>query len=428
MWKTFRGGVHPKGNKEKLENKKIEIFPQGKYVYIPLKQNIGEELKATVKVGDLVKMGQSLGISTSLMSVPVHASISGKVVKIGLLAGVKTIVIENDFRDEKFQYDPIEDYEKHTIAELLNVIRERGVVGLGGATFPTHIKLNPPAETIIDTFILNAAECEPYLNNDNRLMQENSTEIVEGIKIVQYITGAKKAIIGIEENKPKAIEIMKKAIANEKNMSIAVLKTKYPQGGEKQLIKAITGKELPMKKLPSFLGIVVSNVHTIKSIYDGIVKGKPLTERVISVDGGGIKEPKNLLVKIGTSFSEILAYTGFDAKITARLVVGGPMMGFAQDSTEKSVVKGTIGILALTEKELRRETRENCINCGKCVDVCPMNLMPLVFEKNYNTNKLNQNKEYNLSECIECGACTFICPSNRPLNEAIRHGKIKLRK
>ena len=220
---------------------------------------------------------------------------------------------------------------------------------------------------------------------------------------------------------------MKKIISQEKNIEVAILKTKYPQGGEKQLIKAITGIELPAGKLPSFVGIIVSNVQTIKAVYDGIVGGKALTKRLITVSGNGVKEPKNLLVRIGTLFSEILSYSEFEPTKTEKLIVGGPLMGIAKESSGHVVVKGTTGLLALTSKELRRTEQENCISCGKCVDVCPMKLMPLIFERNLITNKLEKNIEYNLGDCIECGACTFICPSNRPLNEAIRIGKVELR-
>lgn len=424
---TFKGGVHPLTNKVQVENKNIDEFPASKHVYIPLHQNIGQPLEAIVKINDFVKLGEKLGESSSPMSVPVHSSVSGKILKFELLDGIETVTIENDFKDDEFLYTPLVNYKESSREELIKIVRERGIVGLGGAAFPTHIKLNPPPESKITTLIINAAECEPYLNNDNILMKENPRDIIEGAKILQYIVGAEKIIVGIEENKPLAIESIKTAITQETNISIAILKTKYPQGGEKQLIKTITGIELPIGKLPSFVGIVVSNVQTIKAVFDGIIKGKALTKRLITVSGGGVKEPKNLLVRVGTLFSEILDYSGFDPSKTERLVVGGPLMGFAQDSTEHVVVKGTTGLLALTSKELRRTEQENCISCSKCVDVCPMKLMPLIFERNFITNKLEKNIEYNLIDCIECGACTYICPANRPLNEAIRAGKIELR-
>lgn len=424
---TFKGGVHPLTNKIQVENKNIDEFPASKHVYIPLHQNIGQPLEPIVKINDFVKLGQKLGESTSPMSVPVHSSVSGKILKFELLDGIETVTIENDFKDDEFLYSPLVNYKETSREELIKIVRERGIVGLGGAAFPTHIKLNPPPESKITTLIINAAECEPYLNNDNILIEKNPRDIIEGAKILQHIVDAEKIIIGIEENKPLAIESINSAISQEKNISIAVLKTKYPQGGEKQLIKAITGIELPTGKLPSFVGIVVSNVQTIKAVFDGVIKGKALTKRLITVSGGGVKDPKNLLVRIGTLFSEILNYSGFDPAKTERLVVGGPLMGLAQDSTEHVVIKGTTGLLALTSKELRRTEQENCISCGKCVDVCPMKLMPLIFERNFVTNKLEKNIEYNLIDCIECGACTYICPANRPLNEAIRAGKIELR-
>jgi len=289
---TFKGGVHPLTNKAQVESKNIDEFPASKHVYIPLHQNIGQPLEAIVKINDFVKLGQKLGESSSPMSVPVHSSISGKILKFELLDGIETVTIENDFKDDEFLYTPLVNYKETSREELIKIVRERGIVGLGGAAFPTHIKLNPPPESKITTLIINAAECEPYLNNDNILMKENPRDIIEGAKILQHIVGAEKIIVGIEENKPLAIESIKMAITQEKNISIAILKTKYPQGGEKQLIKAVTGIELPIGKLPSFVGIVVSNVQTIKAVFDGIIKGKALTKRLITISGGGVKDQK----------------------------------------------------------------------------------------------------------------------------------------
>lgn len=424
----FKGGVHPLSHKNLVEHKDIEDFPGSHYVYLPLKQHIGEVLESKVGVGDEVRRGQKIGDSTSLMSVPIHSPISGKVIKIGLLEGIKTLVIENNYKNTEELYEPITNYDSFSKEDLIKIVRERGIVGLGGATFPTHIKLTSPEDAGINTIIINASECEPYLNNDNLLIQKFSKELIEGAKILQYITGASKIIIGIENNKPLAIEVLKNSIVGREEFSLEVLKVKYPQGGEKQLIKAVTGKELPLKKLPSFLGLLVSNVQTIISIYNGIIKGQPLINKLITVSGDGVKDPKNLMVDIGTPFHEILQYADFDSQLTKRLVVGGPMMGFSKDSTEHPVTKSTTGLLALTEKELRREYIEPCISCGKCVDVCPMNLVPLFYERNFETNNFDKNIEDSLFACIECGACTYICPSNRPLNEAIRKGKVELQK
>lgn len=424
----FKGGVHPLSYKNLVENKDIEDYLGSHYLYLPLKQHIGEVLEPKIHVGDEVKMGQKIGDSTSLMSVPIHSPVSGKLIKVGLLDGIKTLVIENDFKNTKEFYEPILNYEGFSKEDLITIIRERGIVGLGGATFPTHIKLTSKEDIAINTIIINASECEPYLNNDNLLIQNFSKELLEGSKILKYITGAKKVIIGIENNKPLAIEALRKELLDKSDFSLAILKTKYPQGGEKQLIKAVTGKELPLKKLPSFFGLLVSNVQTIISVYNGVIRGEPLIKKLITVSGKGVKNPKNLMVNIGTPFHEILQFADFDSQITKRLVVGGPMMGFSKDSTEHPVTKATTGLLALTEKELRREEQEPCISCGKCVDVCPMNLVPLFYERNLETNNFEKNIEDNLFACIECGACTYICPSNRPLNEAIRKGKIELQK
>lgn len=422
---TFRGGVHPLGNKGQVEDKRTERFCVVKEVSVPMKQSIGAELEPVVRVGESVKAGQKLGESSSLMSVPVHSPISGKVKGIKEITGIKSVIIESDGKDEKFYYKPIEDYKSLSKEELLKVIRERGIVGLGGATFPTHIKLNPPKG--IDTLIINGAECEPYLNNDNRLMQENPQDIIEGIKMAMHIVNAERAMIGIEENKPKAIEAMRKCIGKGSGVGVEVLKTKYPQGGEKQLIKALTKRTVPSQKLPSEVGVVVLNVHTVMSLYNGVVKGMPLTERLITVAGKGIANPRNLWVPIGTSFIEVLNYCGYNKSITEKLVLGGPLMGIAQESEDSVVVKGTTGLLALTEGEIRPEKREECISCAKCIDVCPMKLMPVIFERNYNKGKIEKNMEYNVMDCIECGACTFICPANRPLNKAIRLSKEKIR-
>lgn len=421
----FKGGIHPKDKKEGVEHLPIENFPDSKYFYIPLLQNIGSELEPLVEKDSYVKMWQKLGDNSKGMSVPIHSPVSGKVIKIGLLNGVKALIIENDFKYEKVSLNPIENFKTESKEKLINHIREMGIVGLGGATFPTHIKYN--SSIPIETLIINACECEPYLNNDNRIMQENPLEIIKGIEIVLFITGAKKAIITIEDNKPKAIEIMKNNIKDYPEIEIKTLKTIYPQGGEKQLIKTVLGKELPSRTLPSSIGVLVSNVQTVAAVYEAIIKGVPLTERIITVTGKGVETPKNLKVKIGTPFADVLKFCDFNNDKTKKLISGGPLMGASQDSNEHPVVKGTTGLLALTEEELRRETNEPCISCGKCIDVCPMKLMPLMFERNLFSENLEKNREYNLLDCIDCGCCTYICPSNRPLNEAIKEGKNYLR-
>ena len=428
----FKGGVHPPEGKEVTENLSVEVFKAPKKVYIPLLQHIGAPLNPIVKVGDEVKIGQKIGDSEAFMSSPVHASVSGKVVEIAVytfpVSGmVKTIVIENNEKDEWVELKGNKDYTKLSKEELLKIIREAGIVGQGGAAFPTHIKLNPPKDKTIDTLLINAAECEPYLNADNRVMIEYGKESIEGIKILLHVLGIKRAVIGVENNKHEAIENMEKLTADLPNIEVAVLETKYPQGGEKQLIKACLNRVVPVRSLPSEVGVVVQNIGTAKVIYDAVVVGKALVERVLTVSGLGVKTPKNLLVRVGTQFKEILESVGIDREVTEKIVMGGPMMGIAQWTDEVPTIKGTSGILALTKKETKPYKSKSCISCGKCVTVCPINLMPLMYAKLAKFQQWEEMDRYNLLDCMECGTCQFVCPSNRPLTEGIKLGKAKLR-
>lgn len=432
IFKLKKGGVHPPENKSLTEDKEIERFEIPEKVYIAMSQHIGAPGDPIVKVGDEVKIGQKIAESGAFVSAPIHASVSGKVVKIEdypypINGKVKTIIIENNKKEEWVELKGVEDYKSLDKKELLDIIREKGIVGQGGATFPTSIKLNPPKDKTIDTLLMNGAECEPYLNADNRVMLEQAEDMIEGIKIMLHILGIKKAIIGIEENKLKAIQHIKQLIKKESMISVAVLKTQYPQGGEKQLIKAVLDREVPSKALPAEVGVVVQNVATAKAVYDAIVKGIPLIERVLTVTGFAVKEPKNLLVRVGTKFEEILDHVGVDKTKMEKLVMGGPMMGLAQYTSEVPTLKGTSGILALSKEEMNRTETESCISCGKCITVCPMGLMPLMFAKLGRFEEWKEMDRYNLMDCIECGSCSYICPANRPLTEAIKIGKNKLR-
>ncbi|TDT69869.1 electron transport complex protein RnfC [Hypnocyclicus thermotrophus] len=428
---SFKGGIHPPENKDLTENLKIEDFKIPKEICIPLLQHIGVVLEPLVKVGDRVKKGQKIGDSSGFLSSPVHSSVSGVVKKIEVrpfpVSGrVNTVIIENDYEEEIFEYPKYKEYEKLTKDELLKIVREMGIVGQGGATFPTHIKLNPPKDKKIDVLLINGAECEPYLNADNRLMLEQTEKVVKGIDIFRHILGVQRVVIGIEENKEEAIHKMKEE-ASKYGMEIAVLKTKYPQGGEKQLIKAVLDREVPSGKLPSEVGVVVQNTATALSVYEAVIEGKPVIEKVLTVSGLGVKTPKNLRVRIGTQFKEILDYVEIDREKTEKLVMGGPMMGLAQHSEEVPVIKGTSGILALTKKEMNPYKSRACITCGKCVDACPMNLSPLMYAKLARFQEWKEMDKYDLLDCIECGSCSFVCPANRPLTEGIKIGKAKLR-
>lgn len=429
---TFGKGIHPADKKEATEHKAIESFLPSKKVFVPMLQHIGSPVDPLVKIGDLVKAGQKIGDTAAFMSAPVHSPVSGKVIGIEVrpfpVSGfVKTVIIENDEKYEEAEYQPIKDYTKLKSEELLTIVRDRGLVGQGGATFPTHIKLNPPKDKVIDTLLINGAECEPYLNGDNRTMIEHSVEVVSGIKIMMHILNVKTAIIGIEANKQEAVKSMIKATEGIEGIKIAVLETKYPQGGEKQLIKAILNRAVPPKKLPSEVGVVVQNLQTVKSLHDAVIVGKPLIERVVTVAGGGVSNPGNYLVKVGTTFGELLEKAGINHNVVKKVVMGGPMMGLAQYTLDVPVIKGTSGILALTENEIKVTKMHNCINCGRCVAGCPMNLTPLMYGKMAERNKWDELEKYNVMDCMECGSCSYECPAKRPLNEAIKIGKAKMR-
>ncbi len=315
----------------------------------------------------------------------------------------------------------------YRVEELLGIIRENGIVGLGGAAFPTHVKLNPPKDKKIDTLLINGAECEPYLNTDNRLMIEMPEEFIKGIEIVMHILDVKKAIIGIENNKQEAIKIVREYLKNREDILLYELETKYPQGGEKQLIKAMLNRDVPSGKLPLEVGVVVQNSATLYSIYNAVYNGHPLIEEIITVSGKGIGKASNLKVAIGTHIKEIVEEVGIDREVTKKLVTGGPMMGIAQYTEDVPIIKGSSGILALSKKEINPTRSRSCITCGKCVTVCPMNLSPLMYSKLVRFENWEELKNYHLLDCMECGSCQYVCPANRPLTEAIRLGKAKLR-
>ena len=427
----FKGGVHPPENKIQTENQAVEILIAPKMIFIPLLQHIGVPLTPCVEIGERVLKGQMIANSEAFLSVPVHASVSGIVKKIEnlpfpLMGNVQTIVIENDEQDEWIDLEKFPKWESLTKDELLKVIRAKGVVGLGGAAFPTHVKLNPPADVKIETLLLNGAECEPYLNSDNRVMIEEPLKIVEGIKIIKHILNVNRAIIGIEDNKPEAIKAMKEACQGT-NIEVMSLKTMYPQGGEKALIKAILNKEVPSGKLPSAVGVVVNNTTTAAAIYDAVVNGLPLIDKVVTVAGKAVEEPKNLKVAIGTPISALLQNCRYKEDEVEKIVMGGPMMGMAQLTLEVPVIKGTSGLLALTKQETNYCKPKACIGCGKCVDACPMSLEPIMYARLAEFSQWEEMAKYHLMDCIECGSCAYLCPANRPLTEAIKIGKAKLR-
>lgn len=427
MLKSFFGGIHPYDSKRYAMEKTIEIPPLPSQVVIPMSQHIGATCTPIVKVGDSVKKGQVIGRSDALMQSPVHASISGEVIKIAEMphpSKVKciSIVIKNDELDQWAEGIPLHrEWDKLEDKEIIDIIKEAGVVGLGGATFPTNIKLSPNKE--IDTFIVNAAECEPYLTADYRMMLEYTNRIVIGVKIAMKVLGVNKGFIGIEDNKPEAVKAMKEAFKGT-GVEIVALPTKYPQGAEKMLIKVLTNREVPTGGLPMDVGIVVQNVGTTVAVCDSVVSGIPLIQRVTTVSGDAIKEPKNLLLRIGTSFKDAIAYCGGFGKTPEKIIMGGPMMGMAQFTLDVPVIKGVSGILALSSEVVNAGEESSCIRCGRCVKACPMGLIPSMFSILGERHKFREAKvEYGLFNCVECGSCVYTCPAKRNIVQYIKYLK-----
>lgn len=426
---TFKKGIHPPHGKYLTEDKAIEDFlPKGQLIF-PMSQHIGAPCEPIVKKGDTVLVGQKIGEPKGFVSSPIYSSVSGTVKNVipKLTAGgtkVMSVIVENDNNYTEFQTPVMnKDYTKLSKEELVKIIQEAGIVGMGGACFPTHVKLSPPPDKNIDFILVNAAECEPYLTCDHRLMLEQSEKIVEGLKIVLHMFPKAKGYIGIENNKLNAIKVMQKSVKDIPNIEVKVLKTKYPQGAEKQLIAAITKREVPSGKLPADVGCIVQNVDTIYEIYKAVVLGVPLTSRVVTVTGEAVKEPKNLRVKLGTSISELLeACNGFKEN-PVKVISGGPMMGMTISSLDIPVIKGTSGILCLTAKQAVLPESSGCIRCGKCVEACPMNLLPFKLDSLSKRHEYESfEKEHGL-DCIECGCCTFVCPAKRHLIQSIRTTK-----
>ena len=426
---TFRGGVGVPHYKELTEGLPIEKAKEPAIVYIPLHQHTGAPCEPIVKVGDSVKVGQKIGQSSAFVSAPVHSSVSGVVKSITEMPTptgqkVKCVVIESDGKDELHEsVKPKGSLESLTQKEILELIKEAGITGMGGAGFPTHVKLSPPPEKKIDTILINGAECEPYLTADHRVMVEYPEKIVFGLKAIMKAVGVNRGIIGIEKNKPDAILAIREAAKSEPNIEVATLKVKYPQGDEKRLINAILGREVPSGGLPMDVGAVVCNVSSTKAIADAILEGKPLYERVVTVTGHGIKEPKNLMVKIGTPFKDLIEQCGGFTGTPGKIIAGGPMMGISQYSIDVPIIKGSNGILVLTEKEAKPEKVNPCIKCGKCLEVCPVKLQPLYLAGYAMKKNFDKAEEYHALDCVECGSCSYICPAKRPLVESIRLAK-----
>lgn len=426
---TFKGGIHPPHNKKQTEKMPIENAIEPKYVVIPLSQHIGAPCDPLVVAGDKVKVGQKIGESKAFVSAPVHSSVSGTVKRIELHqttggSKVNCIIIESDGLFEVHEsVKPKGNIEDLSKEEVLAIIKEAGLTGMGGAGFPTHVKLSPPKDKVIDTIIVNGAECEPFLTADHRIMLEKPEQVLMGSKAIMKALGVKKCYIAIEKNKPDAIEAMQKIVAGVEGIEVAPLEPKYPQGDEKRMINAVTGREVPSGGLPMDVGCVVDNVGTVATIGNVFITGMPVIQRVTTITGSAIKNPKNLYIRIGTLFSDVIEQCGGFSEEPGKILNGGPMMGIAQYTTDVPVIKGTSGILILNKKDAAVPDPSNCIRCGKCVDACPVHLQPFMLSRQSIMKQFDDAEKNYAADCIECGSCSFVCPAKRPLVETIRIAK-----
>ncbi|MEN3013748.1 MAG: electron transport complex subunit RsxC [Endomicrobiia bacterium] len=422
----FYGGLHPKEEK-KSRHYRFETLPLPQYLYLHLQQHAGKISKPLVKTGDYVLKGQKIAEADGLISSNLHSPVSGKVIDIKeiyhptLCRKMPAIIIENDGKNTSVEFSSkYKDYHRFPKEELVNHIKESGVVGLGGAMFPTHIKLNPPKDKLIDYVIANGCECEPYLTVDDRVMQEYYDEVVEGLRIVMYIVDAMKGIVVIEDNKPEAIYKIKQKVEKVPNVEVKVVKTRYPQGAEKQLIKTVLNREVPSGGLPMDVGVIVHNVSTLVAIYRCITKGIPLIERAVTISGN-INRIGNFILPIGISIKDIVHILNIDLTDINKIIMGGPMMGIAQKTLDTPVIKGTSGIIFLTNQI--DDFYFQCIRCAKCISVCPMKLMPNFLSVYIEHKKWEKLQKYSLYDCIECGCCSYICVAKRPIVSQIKYAK-----
>lgn len=427
--RNFKGGVHPDDSKALSASKPVQTVPLlDKYTVI-VHQNIGASPEIIVKKGDLVKKGQMIAKATGFVSVPLHAPTSGTVTAIEKCPGpacvsVPSIEITADGKDEwGSPFEPIADWQNTDPAVLKQRVFDAGIIGMGGAGFPSHVKLSPTKP--VDTLILNGAECEPYLTADHRLMLEQSEDVLLGAAILARILGLKTAVIGVEENKPDAISKLK-AFASNYNVTVKELRVNYPQGAEKQLIYALTGREVPIGGLPMDVGCVVQNVASAVAVVEAVIKGQPSIERITTVTGEPLVNPGNWRFRLGTPISKAIELAGGVKVQPAKLLLGGPMMGFAMNSLDVTVMKNTSGILLIPVEQVSQYTSEPCIRCGRCVECCPMDILPATISQAVENERFDWAEQLNVTACIECGSCSYICPAHRPLNQQFKRAKAEI--
>ncbi len=429
-YKTFKGGIHPPYNKELASGKAIQAAPLPREVFIPLQQHIGAPNEPLVGPGDRVELGQKIGSNEAFVSAPVHSPVAGTVKEIADVAGfteakVKCVVITPDAEQPGFAKQN-RDVTALSDEDIRSIAREAGLVGMGGAAFPTHVKLTPPKDKPVDTVIINACECEPFLTCDHRVMLERPHDLVQGLKLLVRAVNAKKGVIGIEANKMDAVDAVRDAAKGEGGIEVEILEVKYPEGAEKMLIYALTGRKVPPGKLPSEVGCLVQNVGTAVALFEAAAWGKPLYERVLTVTGPGIKEPGNLLARIGTPISVLIEACGGFVGSPGKVIMGGPMTGWAQPDTKAPIVKGTSGIVVLTPETVDVGTEEECVRCGKCVDVCPMFLMPNFIVQSVKKGQWDRAEMWGALDCFECGCCSFTCPAYIPHVDYVRRAKTEI--
>lgn len=422
---TFVGGIHPYDGKELSKDKPIKaVLPKGDLVY-PLSQHIGAPAKPIVEKGDHVLTGQMIAEAGGFVSAPIYATVSGTVKAIEprrVVTGdnVMSIVIENDGKYEEVEYPAVKPLEEMTKEEIIERVKDAGIVGMGGAGFPTFIKLSPKEPEKIEYVIANCAECEPYLTSDYRRMLEEPEKLIEGLKISLRLFDNARGILAVEDNKPDCVELLKKLTKDEPKISVKALKTKYPQGAERQLIYATTGRKINSSMLPADAGCVVNNVDTIVAIYHAVIEGKPLMNRIVTVTGDAIADPRNFIVRIGTNYHELIEEAGGFKKEPVKIISGGPMMGFGIFDLDVPTTKTASALLCLTEDDVSKMEPSACINCGRCVEVCPSRILPRMladYAENYNEEAF---LSHDGMECCECGCCSYVCPAKRPLTQTIK--------